>query len=186
MRIRAYRSKDRRLRTESFRSKHGDVFCVAETTAWGTLVSTFKKSGEIVDRVENERTRNAASALDMYLTGIATLEIVETETFERVKAQAKCTKCGGAEIERELDRQDTENMHEFQVVPVFVCNSCGSRFCIVGDAYVKELISKYSRYIAMGKGEDVENALFIGSVRDNIIRSFASQNINELEMRATA
>ncbi|MDE1855087.1 MAG: hypothetical protein KGH57_02080 [Candidatus Micrarchaeota archaeon] len=186
MRIKAYRSPDKRLRTESFRSKRGDVFCVAEPTAWGSLVSMFKKSGEIVDRAENERTKNAASALDMYLTGIATLEIIETETFEHVRAQAACTKCGGREIERELDSQDTSNMREFKVVPVFVCNGCGSRFCMVGEEYVRGLISKYSRYIAMGKGQSVENSAFIGSVRDNIIRSFASQNIRELEIRATA
>jgi hypothetical protein len=186
MRVKAYRSKDKRLRTESFRSGQGNVFCVAEPTAWGTLVSTFKESGEIIDRVENERTRNAAAALDMYLAGVATLEIVETETFEHVKARAVCTKCGGGDIERELDRQDTEKMRELQVVPVFVCNGCGSRFCMVGKDYIKALISKYSRYIKMGSGQDIENEAFIESVRGNIIRSFASQNINELEMKATA
>ncbi|MDE1874169.1 MAG: hypothetical protein KGI04_03565 [Candidatus Micrarchaeota archaeon] len=186
MRIRAYRSPDKRLRTETFTSKQGRVFCVAETTAWGSLVSTFKPTGEILDRVENERTRNAATALDMYLTGIGMLEVQETQSFEHVKAQAACSKCGNRSVEREQDSQDTTNMREFQVVPIFICTTCGSRFCIVGDEYIRNLVSKYSRYIAMEKGQTGSDAAFVGSVRDNIIRNFASQNINELEIRATA
>lgn len=186
MRIKAYKSPDKRLRTETFKTKEGSFFCVAEPTAWGSTVSKFKETGEIVDRVENERTRNAATALDMYLTGFAMMEVVEASAFEHVKARGVCSSCGGSNIERELDREQTENMSEVSVVPIFVCADCGSRFCLIGEAYVKNLISRYSRYITMKKDQDVGNRDFIGSVRDNIIRSFASQNIKELEIRATA
>ncbi len=186
MRIKAYRSPDKRLRTANFRSAQGTVFCVAEPTAWGTLVSKFRISGEMVDRVENERTRNATTALDMYLTGFGTLEVVETDRFERVKANAVCSACGGSDIARELDTVQTEELRETPVVPIFSCTSCGSRFCLVSDDYIKTLISRYSRYISMDKGQQAGNGAFVGSVRDNIIRSFASQNIKELVIKATA
>ncbi len=186
MRIKAYRSPDKRLRTETFRTPAGAMFCVAEPMAWGTLVSKFKESGEIVDRVENERARSTNEALDMYLTGFATLEVLETDSFEHVRARAACSSCGGMAVEREMDRMRTENMREAPVIPVFVCTNCGSRFCLVNDDYVKNMISKYSRYIAMEKGQSTESAAFISSVKDNIIRSFASQNIKKLEVKATA
>ena len=186
MRIKAYRSPDRRLRTETFKSAEGTVFCIAEPMAWGTLVSRFKESGEIVDRVENERTRNATSALEMYFAGSATMEVLEAGSFEHVRAQAACAACGGTKVERELDSQRTDEMQEVPVIPVFVCTDCGSRFCLISDDYVKNMISKYSRYIALKKSQDAESTAFISSVKDNIIRSFASQNIKRLEIKATA
>lgn len=186
MRIKAYRSPDKRLRTETFKSEQGRVFCIAEPTAWGTLVSKFRASGEIVDRVENERTRNASSALDMYLTGFGMLEIVDVERFERVKANAVCSVCGGTDICREQDMQETGELHGTPVVPIFACASCGTRFCLVGDDYIKTLISRFSRYITMDKGQHADNGAFVGSVKDSIIRSFASQNIKELVIKATA
>ncbi len=186
MRIKARRSPDRRLRTDNFKSKEGMVFCVAEPTAWGSLVSKFRTSGEIVDRVENERTRNAGTALDMYLTGFGTLEIIDTGEFERVIAAARCTACGGSTIARELDTKDTSTLQEIPVVPIFACTSCGGRFCLVGNDYIKTLISRYSKYIAMEKGENSESRDFVSTVRNNIIRSFASQNIKELVIKATA
>ena len=183
MRVKAYRSPDKRVRTENFASKEGTVFCVAEPTVWGSVVSKFKKSGEIVDRYENERTRDAGKALDMYLTGTAMIEVLSTPTYEHVKAEAVCRSCGKSEIERELDQQKTEEMAEVPVVPIFVCRSCGSKFCSVGEEYIKNLVSKYGRYIAMGKEEKVEDAMFVRKVQDNIIRSFASKNISRLEIK---
>jgi hypothetical protein len=186
MKIKAYRSPDKRLRTENFRSSAGMVFCIAEPMAWGTLISRFKTNGEIVDRVENQQSRSTTSALETYFAGFATLEVEETGRFEHVKAQAVCSSCGGDEIEREQDGKATEETSDAPVIPIFTCLKCGSRFCLLGDDYVKNMISRFSRYIAMGKGENADNAAFIGEVRDNIIRSFASQNIRKLEIKATA
>lgn len=187
MKLSVYKSPDDRLRTESYSAEGGSVFCLAETTAWGTLVSKFKTNGEIVDRVENEGTKDAKQALMTYFNGIAELHILETPVYQHVKAAAVCTRCGAETVERELDQHQTKSMREISVVPIFVCKKCGTKYYSITNEYVKNLISKHDPRMLFKPDEIAEmnkdESKFVNTLVENIIRIFASKKIQKLNIK---
>ena len=184
MRIRAYRSPDSRLRTDTYVTGGSECFAVAERVVSGTLITEFKPTGEVVNQVYS-KANEVDSALSEYLGNDVKLDFVNTSSYEPVKVDASCMKCGTETIQRELDRQDTKTVYKVSVVPIFVCKTCKTRFYSMTDAYLKRLIENN---ISLFAAEEIEQrkkneAEFVHELHEYIIRIFASKRIHKLNFR---
>jgi predicted RNA-binding Zn-ribbon protein involved in translation (DUF1610 family) len=184
MKIEARRSPDKRLRTGVYTGKEGESFSIAEETASGTLITEFKANGEILNQLFNSNN-DALSALSEYLGETAELDITDTNVYERVKVNAECPKCGSDKIERTLDRQETKKISNIPVVPLFVCDKCGSKFYSMSDSYLRRLISsKESLFEPDEAAERSKNeSEFVHTMQEYIIRIFASKKIQKLTIK---
>ncbi len=185
MKINAYRSADKRLKTEPYSTNGGKSFSLAEHTGNGTLITEFKPNGEVLNQVYVEK-KDAANALSEYLADFAEIQISDTGAYERVKVDATCTKCGESRIERELDQHSVSGMLNIPVVPIFICKKCGTKFYSMSDEYLKHLVSRKEALFSAdeiaekskGDGE------FVGMLQSYIIRIFASKKIHKLNIKA--
>ena len=184
MKISVYRSPDERLRTEKYASGDGESFSIAERLLSGTLVTDFKGTGEVINQ-QYVHMGDVREALSKHLGEAASLEFIETQTYEPIKVDATCTNCGTDTVERELDRQDTRTVHKVPVVPIFVCRKCGTKFYSMTDAYLKRLIENNASLFEAEelKQRKEDDAKFVNELQEYIIRIFASKRIHKLNFR---
>lgn len=181
--LEARRSGDMRIRTDTYETDHGTVFCLAEPVQKGTLITEFHSNGEVLDQVLSEM-KEAEPALAKHLDGSATLHVTDADAYERVSVSAACGECGSGQIRREFDARDPGSIGEVPVVPIFVCGSCGSRYYQLGDAYLRRIVSRKSELFEKAELEEMDKneAAFVDTLQENIIRIFASKKIKRLKL----
>lgn len=184
MKLETYRSPDGRLRTDTYTAEDAKHFAIAEATASGTLVTEFEADGEVVNQV-CVGTKDTRKALSDYLGGAAELRITDKASYERVTADAACTKCGSESIERLLDRQESGKITEVPVVPLFVCKKCGARFYSMSDSYLRRLMASSESLFEVDElaEKNTNEDKFVSTLQEYIIRIFASKKIQRLRTR---
>jgi len=181
MMLRAYRSSDKRIKTEHYNS--GKSFAIAEVIGNGSLITEFDSNGEIINQVFSQK-KESAVLLEEYVKPHGRLEITSTEFYAPVKVNAVCTKCGSGEIYRELDFSTPSDILKVPVVPLFICKQCRSKFYSMTDRYLRNLVASNPQLFEKDElleRERDENA-FIAKLQDNIIRIFAAKKINKLKI----
>lgn len=184
MRIETRRSPDKRLRTDVYKTKEGESFSIAEETASGTLITEFKVNGEILNQLFDS-DKDTRRALSEYFGETAELNITDTNVYEHVKVNASCPKCGSEKVERFLDKQETRKISNIPVVPLFVCDKCGSKFYSMSDSYLRRLISSNESLFEADEAAErsKDENKFVHTLQEYIIRIFASKKIQKLTIK---
>ncbi len=182
MMLEARRSGDGRIRTCFYGDGHGNVFCIAEPTRKGTLITELTGDGEVLEQVLSE-INDAERALSKHLTGYE-LSVTEVKEYERVGVNAACDACGSRSIARELDDRVPEGVDNVPVVPIFVCGSCGAKYYQLGDTYLRRMVARKSGLFDKAELAELEEneAAFVDALQENVIRIFASKKIKRLRL----
>ncbi|MDE1823727.1 MAG: hypothetical protein KGI00_00545 [Candidatus Micrarchaeota archaeon] len=179
-RLDIYESDDKRLRTGTYSRNGMTLFCLAERTALGSLITEFTAKGEIANQVY-KRGGEPMSELDSYLGNPAS-RVVKVGAYQGITIDAKCQKCGRAGIRRELDSADPSSITNVPVMPTLKCAACGQRFYSITNNYIRNLVE--SNVDLFTKDELAEKAkdegAFIKLLNEYIIRIFASKKISRI------
>ncbi len=183
--VEARMSGDRRIRTDAYETEQGSIFCLAEPTQKGTLITEFAMTGEVLDQVLSD-TKEAEQALAKHLTGNATLHVTEAPDYSAISVNAACSECGLTRIGREFDARAPESIGEIPVVPIFVCGSCGARYYQLGDTYLRRIVARKTELFDKAELAEMEKneGTFVGVLQENIIRIFASKKVKRLRLGA--
>ncbi len=182
MSIKAFESKDRRVRTETYAKTDGTgaLFSVAEPTKLGVLLTEFSQYGEVV-RQEYRQSGEAARELSNFVN--SELEISQIDEYKPVNVAAKCPKCGG-EIVRELDTKKPEQIDKVPVVPLYICSKCGAKYYSMSDEFLSSIVHSRQDLFEPKDLEEMraDEKAFIKLLQENIIRIFASKRIFRLKI----
>lgn len=181
MTLRAYRSGDKRIKTEYYNS--GKSFAMAEVIGNGSLLTEFDSNGEIINQIFSQK-KDGNVLLEEYVKPHGKLEITGTEFYAPVKVNAVCTKCGSGEIYRELDSSAPNDISKVPVVPLFICKQCRTKFYSMSDRYLRNLVASNPQLFEKDEllERDKDESAFVAKLQDNIIRIFAAKKINKLKI----
>ncbi len=181
-RLRVNKSSDGRYRTSEYARGGKTLFCLAERTSGGTLITEFYKSGEAANQI-HYKEGEAEKLLSSYLG--AAIEIVSSGEYERVSISAQCLGCKRRAPVRELDLALPESLIEVPVVPIFRCLGCGKRHYSMSKEYLRLLADRNPELFDKEelKERDKDEALFVNTLNEYVIRIFASKKISRLIVR---
>ena len=185
----AYRSPEGRYRTEKHMIGNVDGFLIAEGVADGTLITEFAATGEILGLFLSEDKDTESVLRNFVYRSNPGIEIMveAVKSYEKVALKATCIGCGKEDsIFREMDFADPGLVKNVPVVPLFRCTSCGKRYYSMTDEYLKALVHNNT---SLFSGEELEEkrkdeALFIKTLHEYIIRIFASKKISRVRTKA--
>ncbi len=182
LRLKVNRSSDGRYRTCEYAKGGKTLFCLAEKAGGGTLITEFYKSGEVANQI-HYKEGDAEKLLSSYLG--TTIETVLSGKYERVSVSAQCTGCKKNELSRELDLVQPEGISEVPVVPIFRCLFCGKRHYSMSKEYLRLLASRNPGLFDNEeiKEREKDEALFVNTLNEYVIRIFASKKISRLVVR---
>ncbi len=174
--LKAYVSPDGRIRTDVY-GRNGMKFCIAEATGKGTLITEFNERCEVT--LQKYGSADQLGELGRHVSNAA-VKLVDVVRYERVVMPAKCSRCGAEGLHRELDSMDPSMIREVPVVPIFSCTACGQRHYSMTDEYLESLAFSNRNLFTDEelKELDVNSAATINTLKEYIIRIFASKKIN--------
>lgn len=179
--IRISRSRDGRLRTSNYARGGVSAFSVSERTAFGVLLTEFNANGEVLDQ-HCLKEKDSLHALVKFI-GADNPEIAEIDAYERVSANAACSKCSKRELVRELDLVPPEAINNVPVVPIFVCTSCRQKSYSMTESYLRNLVKSNVPLFTEDERKEMaaDENKFIGLLQEYIIRIFASKKISRMK-----
>lgn len=177
--VNVHESSDGRLRTELYEKNGAKVFCVAESTPLGILITEFSEKGIVLDQLSKKG--DALHELNRHIGGETNL--VSVSGYEHVRIKAKCSKCATETLERELDLLEPGQISNVPIVPLFRCSTCKQRFYSMSDEYLRNLVeNNASLFTADDIADKTANEKeFVRTLHEYIIRIFASKKIFRLK-----
>jgi hypothetical protein len=176
-----YRSSDGRVATEEYMKYGKKVFCLAEKTPSGVLLTEFDHSKQVISQ-EYSKAEDAVEAIKTYLK-VSQVEVRNVGTYGMIEAKSECTGCGAVGLVRELDAASPARIEKVPVIPIFLCKKCGRKHYSLTDMYLKSLV-KGNRNLFDDKelGEiDADVDASVASMQEYILRIFASKKISRMK-----
>lgn len=179
-----YRSSDNRYRTAYYKKGPSEIFCIAERTAKGVLITEFGRNGSLINQVYLDKD-DALQELKRHVSGFFDdLRIEDVGEYEKVSINALCDACNTKSVARELDFAVPALVTNVPVVQTLRCLKCGKRFYSVTRPYLKALVNGNLDLFDGGeiRQKDEDEERFINTLNEYVIRIFASKKINRLEI----
>lgn len=179
--VKAYESEDRRIRTEVYEAKGMRLFSLAEPTKIGTLLTEFTAQGEVI-RQEYRKSRDIDKELSSFI-GMR-IEKEAASAYEPIRLNAVCPRCGG-ELVRELDTKAPGEIGEVPVVPLFVCNKCGTHYYTLHREFLAGIVHARPDLFEAEELEELkqDEHEFLDRLEATIIRIFASRRLFRINVK---
>ncbi len=151
------------------------VVIIIERTMKGTLVTTVDKSVGVLDQEYIEK----ADALSVLKSRLPMFTIKLVNEMQRTGLDKKCKKCG-AKLYRELESVDPSLLDNVPAVPMFRCESCGSRYYSMTNEYLSKLVDRNNELFSEDELHEIrkDREKGIALLNEYIIRIFASKKIS--------
>ncbi len=178
--LEVFRSPEGRHRTSTYSVEGKQCLCIAEPTKRGVLITQFSDSGEILNQVYSKGGK-VDSLLYAYLGSAFNPKVIEVDSYSRIALKVHCTNCKGRVV-RELDLKKPEEIDDVPVIPIFSCESCRKRYYHISDRYLRHLVEGNPDMFEKDElaEKEKDNDAFINTLKEYIVRVFASKKISRL------
>ena len=149
-----------------------------ETVNGATLETSFNQEGEILEQALLKPEKDTTSFAEEFISKFAEANLVE-RIYEEVELKKPCPKCKSQSLKRNIERFSSS----IPIMPIYVCNSCGSKGFHLTDAYLIGLVYGNKSLFTEEETKELESnsAAFIKELREYIIRIFASKKVMNIQ-----